>query len=83
MPDNSLDQLRIKETGLFGREREVLVCRQMRIRIRLDEINFVGWRQPQVDARVTVDREQTIDAFARLLDFANERGIEPFGEFIP
>ena len=49
----------------------------MGIWIRLDEINLVGRRQPQIDARVAVDREQTIDAFARLLDVGDERRVEP------
>ena len=55
----------------------------MRIRIRLDEINFVGGREPEVDACVTVDGEQTIDAFACFLEVADERWIELFGKLIP
>ena len=73
MPGDPVDQLRIRHAGLARRKREVLVLRQNGIWVRLDEINLVGRRQPKVDARVVVDREQAVDAFTRLLDVGEDR----------
>src|SRR6266496_734904 len=52
----------------------------MRIRIRLDEINFIVSRQSQIDPRVTVDREQTINVFADLLDLRDQNRLDVFRE---
>src|SRR5437868_4600498 len=52
----------------------------MWIWIRLDEIEFIVRRETQIDARVTVDREQTINLFAGLLNFLDQRRIEIFRE---
>ena len=82
VPNDPVDQLRIRQARLARREREVFVLREMGIWVRLDEINLVGRRQPQVDARVAVDCEETVDAFARLLDVGDERRVEPLGELI-
>src|SRR5438093_9674707 len=82
VPDDPVDQLRIRQARLACRKREVLVLRQNGVGVRLDEINLVGRRQPQVDARVAVDRKQSVDAFARLLDVGDERRVESLGELI-
>ncbi len=76
-PDDPVDQSRIRQARLFRRLREVLIRGEMGIWVRLDEIELVLRRQPQVDARVAVDREQTVDAFARLLDLRDKRRVEP------
>ena len=52
----------------------------MRVRVRFDEINLIVRREPQIDPRVTVDREQTINVFACLLDLRHQRRLEIFGE---
>ena len=46
------------------------------------KIDLVRRREPQVDARVAIDRQQTVDAFARLLDLRDERRIKALGELI-
>src|SRR4029450_1352991 len=56
--------------------------RENGIWVRLYEIDFVGCCEPQVDARVAVDCEETVDAVARLSDWPHEHWIEPFGELI-
>src|SRR5437588_5912480 len=80
--DDSLNQLRVAEPGLASRQREIFVSGEVRIRIRLDEIDIVVETQPQVDARVAVDGEQTVDAFASLLDLGDERRVEIVGELV-
>ena len=50
-PDDALDQLRVGQPRLLGRLREILVRRKDRIRVRLDEINFILREcEPQVKA---------------------------------
>src|SRR5947208_13737512 len=52
--DNRLDQLRILQARFLGCLCEVFVGREMRVRVRLDEVNFIVRRQSQLDPRVTV-----------------------------
>src|SRR5438105_3635040 len=82
LPDDSVDQLRIWQARLARRLRKIFVLRQNRIWIRLDEINFVGRRQAQVNAGVAINREQTINAFTRFFDARDQRWVEPLGELI-
>src|SRR5205809_3715286 len=77
---NPINQLPIGNIRLRGGLREILVGGEDRIRIGLDEIDFVVRRDAQIEPRVTVNREQMIDALAGLLDVAPERGVESFGE---
>src|SRR5260370_20651936 len=82
MPVSRFDNWAKGTAALSRRKREVLVLRQNGIRVRFNEINLVSRRQPQIDACVAVDSEQTVDAFARLLDMGDERWVEPLGELI-
>src|SRR5437763_6946325 len=82
VPDDPVDQLRIRQARLACRKREVLVLRQNGIRVCLDKINLVVRGEPQIDARVTVDGEQAVNAFARILDTRDQRRVEPFGELV-
>src|SRR5437879_13536742 len=82
LPNDSIDQLRIGQTCLVRRLREIFVLRQDRIWIRLDEINFIVRCQPQVNAGVAIDSEQTIDAFTRFFDARDQRRLETAGELV-
>ena len=62
--------------------REVFVGGEDGIRIGLDEIDLVVRREAQVEARVAVDGQQVVDAFAGLLDLRDDRGVESFGELV-
>src|SRR6266567_3597351 len=82
LPDDTVNQLRIRQARLARRLREVFVFGQNRIWIRLNEINFIGRRQPQVDAGVAIDSEQTIDAFTRFFDAGDQRRLETNGKLV-
>jgi hypothetical protein len=61
---------------------KVFVCSQHRVRICLDEIDFVRSSNAEVQTRVSVNGQQPVDAFAGLLDTANEGRFESFSELI-
>ena len=82
MPDDSVDQFRVRKAGLVRRKREVLVLRENGIWVCLNEINLIVRGEPQVDARVAVDGKQAIDPFARILDMRDQRRVEPFAELV-
>src|SRR5437762_9029325 len=82
LPDDPVDQLRIRQARLARRLGEVFVFGQNRIWIRLNEINFVGRRQPQVDTSVAVNSEQTVDALTRFFDAGDQRRLETQGELV-
>ncbi len=82
MAQDALDELRIGQPGLQRGQGKVFVGREDGIGIGLDEINLVVHRQAQVHARVAVEREQAVDAFAGLLNVACHGGIEIFGELV-
>jgi hypothetical protein len=48
----------------------------VRIRIGFDEVHLALRRDAQIDPAVAVDREQPVDALARLADPFGERRIE-------
>src|SRR6266540_5326421 len=80
--DDALDQLRVGEAGLHGGLREIFVLGEDGVGVRFDEIDFVVRSHAQVEARVAVNGEEVIDAFAPLLDVRGERGIESLGELV-
>ena len=49
--------------------RKIFVLGQNRIRVCLNEINLVVRCQAQIDAGITINREEAVNAFAGLLDF--------------
>ena len=65
-------------TGLLFRlrVREVFVVRENRIRVRLDEIELVFGCQAQIDSRVAVDCQQSVNLFTFLVDTNDKRRIE-------
>ena len=81
-PGYAVDQLRIAQAGLQRGLREVFILGEDRIRVGLDEIDFVLRRDAQVDARVAVDGEQVIDALAPVFDVRDEFGRESLGELV-
>src|SRR5204863_7301632 len=54
----------------------------MRIWVSLYEIRLVVWREPQIDTRVAINREQTVDALAHLFDLGTKLRIEILGKLI-
>src|SRR5215467_16176884 len=82
LSDDPVDQLSVRQTGFRRGKCKIFIAGEHWIWICLDEINLVVWRQPQVDARVTIDGKQTINTFACFLDIAHELRIEVFGELI-
>src|SRR5487761_2433611 len=80
--DDALDELRIIQAGLERGLREVLVGGEDGVRVGFDEINLVGGRDAQVYARVAVNGQQPVDAFAGLHNVFGERGVEAFGELV-
>src|SRR5438477_6824630 len=80
LPDDPLDKLRIQEPCLAGWEREVVVVGEGRVWVRLDEVEFVFGREAKINSCVAVNCEQSVNVFARLLNFRDERRIEVFGE---
>ena len=82
MADDPLDEFWIRQTCFAGCEREVFVVGENRVWIRLDEIKFVLRREAQIDARVAVNGEQSVDVFTRVLNIRDKRWIEIFGEFM-
>src|SRR5437773_8865556 len=82
LPDDPVDQLRIGQSRLARRLGEVFVFGQNRIWICLNEINFVGRRQSQVDTRVAINSEQTVDALTCFFDAGDQRRLETDGELV-
>lgn len=80
--DDAIDELGVSETGLEGGLGEIFVSGEKRVWVGLDKVHFVVWGEAEVDARVTVDGEQMINALAGLLDFPDEERIETFGELV-
>ena len=60
---------------------EVFVVRENRIRVRLDEIELVFGCQAQIDSRVAVDCQQSVNLFTFLVDTNDKRRIE-LGEMV-
>src|SRR5262249_9742302 len=73
---------RIWKVGLGRREREVFIVCENWIWVRFDEINFVLMRQSQIETRVTVNCQQSVNVFTGFLDVGDKRWIEVFGELI-
>ena len=69
VPGDSFDKLRIGHAGLPGGLGEVFVGSEMRIWVRLDEINFVRGCHAKIDARVTVDGQQAVNLFTHVLGY--------------
>src|SRR5438270_1795020 len=82
LPDDPIDQLRIGQTCFARRLREIFILGQNRIWICLNEIDFVVRRQPQVNAGVAIDCEQTIDALAGFFDARDHRRLETNRELV-
>ena len=61
---------------------EVFVGGEDRIGVGFDEVNFVVFGEAEVEARVAVDGEKVVDAFANVLDVGDHGGIEAFGELV-
>ena len=80
MSDDAVDELWIRQPCLPGCECEVFVICENRVWVCLDKIEFVLGRQAQIDPRVAVDGQQSVDVFASLLNFRDKRRIEIFGE---
>src|SRR5882724_10923783 len=81
LPGDSLDELRIWQACLSGCEREVFVVSENGIRVRLDEIELVFGCQAQIDSRVAVDCQQSVNLFTFLVDTNDKRRIE-LGEMV-
>src|SRR5690242_1501295 len=81
-PDDSRDQLRVGKVCFEGGLRKVLVFGKDGIRVGFDEIDLVVWSKTEVEARVAVDGEQMVDAFADLFDAARNGGINVFGKAV-
>src|SRR5262245_58473197 len=79
--DDAVDELRVARARLVRGLREVLVGGEDGVRVGLDEIDTVVRRDAQVDARIAVQGEQPIDAFAGLRDVLGQRRVE-LGEAI-
>src|SRR6266496_2554739 len=82
LPDDPLDQLWIRHACFPGCEREVFVVCENRIWVGLDEVELVLRREAQIDAGVTVNCQQTINVFTRVLNIRDKRWIEIFGELV-
>src|SRR6267143_3172668 len=82
LADDPIDQLRIGQARLACSLRKVFVFGQNRIWIRLDKINFVVRRQPEVKAGVAVDGEQAIDALTGFFDARDQHRLETNRELV-
>lgn len=70
---DALEQLRITHAH-FGRGLgEVFISSKDRIRVGFDEMSLVGRRDTQVHARLAVNCQRAVDAFAWLHDIFGER----------
>ena len=70
LPSDSVDELRIWQACLSGCEREVFVVSENGIRVRLDEVELVFGCQAQIDSRVAIDCQQSVNLFTVLLDIS-------------
>ena len=73
---NAINQLRVGEICFERGLREIFIACQHRIGICLDKIDFIFRGEPQIQPRVTINRQQTINALTRLLDLADYDWIE-------
>jgi len=58
LPNNAVNELRIRQACFAGCEGEVFVVSEDRVRVCFDEIEFVLGRETQIDSRVAVDGQQ-------------------------
>jgi hypothetical protein len=80
VPDDPVDQLRIRQASLARRKREVRP-RENRVWVRLDEIDPLGRRRRRSMRALAVDRADG-RCVARLLDVPTSAGVEALGELI-
>jgi hypothetical protein len=80
--DDAVDEIGVGDVGFQGGLREVFVFGQGGVGVGLDEVEFVPRSKAQIEACVTVDGQEVIDAFAGLDDAGGHGRVEAFGEAI-
>ena len=66
--EDAIEQSRVVQSDMPGREGDFLALGDFRIGIGFDEIQRAVGREAEVDARVSIETERLVDAFRRSLD---------------